>query len=365
MAKDNRSGRNGSVDFWKFVCAVAIMLFHSHLFAPNPGAIPFVSGALSVEFFFITSGFLMAKSCSRIEYIEGKLGTQTRDFVFHKIKRLCPEFPIAWIIAFIVKSWGTKEGVFDNLMIGIFDISFLRMSGIPSFRANQAAWYISAMLLSMAMLVPLLIKHRDMFLNVIAPLLAAFLLGLLWMKGGSLGALRRPTAWMGLCYRGMVRSISELCLGSVLFNIYDRTKNVEFTKTGSILIQLVEWFAYGYALVWMFSMDYSKMDYVVLFMFAVGVLFSFLGKGIASHIFNNDIIYWLGGFSLPLFLAQHSWALRLNSFFPGLRYRNHLIIYLALTITTALFIHFASVFIRKHWDSICKKAKHILIAQNN
>ena len=350
MTAQRINNRNGSIDFWKFVCAAAILIFHSHLFALDEHGIPFVGGALAVDFFFIVSGYLMAKSTAKIDLTKISAAEASRNFILHKVARLCPEVPIAWIIAFVIKNFdSTADKVTDHLAISVWDFFFLRMSGIPTYPANQAAWYISAMLIGMAILVPFLLKYREMFIKVAAPIIAILLLGYLHTHGGG---LRQPTEWLGVCYRGTVRAIAELCIGCILYDLSQRISAIEFTKTGSILTQLIEWICYGTALGYLYVHAKTEMGFVIMLLFAVGIFFSFVGKGAFAGIFNNKLVYFLGNFSLCIYLAQHSWALRMNDFFPGMRYRWQLLIYLALALATAVVIYLLSECIRRQWPKM-------------
>ena len=56
------SKKNGAIDFWKFAFSIMIVLFHSYYFANNEDGAIFREGRIAVEFFFIVSGFFMAKS---------------------------------------------------------------------------------------------------------------------------------------------------------------------------------------------------------------------------------------------------------------------------------------------------------------
>ena len=64
-----RSVRNGKVELYRFIFSVIILLFHAYLadpLQPNVNQVGttlamFPQGALGVEFFFLLSGFLMAR----------------------------------------------------------------------------------------------------------------------------------------------------------------------------------------------------------------------------------------------------------------------------------------------------------------
>ena len=72
-----RSVRNGKVELYRFIFSVIILLFHAYLadpLQPNVNQVGttlamFPQGALGVEFFFLLSGFLMARNdhpCSQL-----------------------------------------------------------------------------------------------------------------------------------------------------------------------------------------------------------------------------------------------------------------------------------------------------------
>ena len=94
--------RNGAVDFWKFLYAAVIMCFHSLYFAGSEKYY-FYDGANMVEYFFLVSGFLMAASVLKSDPANTPVWKNTWQFLFHKIRSLCPEYYVAWAISFIMK----------------------------------------------------------------------------------------------------------------------------------------------------------------------------------------------------------------------------------------------------------------------
>lgn len=92
--------------------------------------------------------------------------------------------------------------VVKDLFASIWELLFLTNTGIvgyspndASYLSNDATWYISAMILSMLLLWPLLRKYKENFFYIIAPLMICFLLGYSYQKFPS---LRRPMKWQGV-----------------------------------------------------------------------------------------------------------------------------------------------------------------------
>ena len=240
MSDRQTKTRNGAIDFWKFIFSILVVQFHSSNLTKIKTT-PFVGAAIAVEFFFLVSGYLMAASISRYKEDEILVGRDSRNFMLHKIKGLCPEIFIAWGIGFVVQHIAKKNvtpaALIKDLMTGVWDMFFLRESGLEGFKANPAAWYISAMLLAMLVLVPLFLKNRDVFVNVWAPVLAIAALGYL---SKNVGDLRGPTDWLGFCYKGWLRAVGELCMGVICWGICQKIKDLRLSKLAEALLTMLE-----------------------------------------------------------------------------------------------------------------------------
>lgn len=139
--------RYASIDFWKFVFSIVILLFHSKNLMPEgqrAGAL-FPGGRLATEFFFIVSGFLMMMSIRRREekgiQDEMSLGRETILFLKKKIGGILPEFLTAWVISFAVmnlplgREFSPMETA-GRLLNSIWDLLFVTASGLSGWRAN-------------------------------------------------------------------------------------------------------------------------------------------------------------------------------------------------------------------------------------
>ncbi|HCA56040.1 MAG TPA: hypothetical protein DEO95_11320, partial [Ruminococcaceae bacterium] len=60
------SARNGKIDLLKFLFSIMVIIFHFGKGLYNYDL--FTKGYIAVEFFFITSGFLFAKSLAKYPY---------------------------------------------------------------------------------------------------------------------------------------------------------------------------------------------------------------------------------------------------------------------------------------------------------
>lgn len=347
MADRQVKTRNGAIDFWKFIFSIMVVQFHSSNLTKIKTT-PFVGAAIAVEFFFLVSGYLMAASISRYREDDIQTGRDTRNFMLHKIRGLCPEIFIAWGIGFVVQHIAKKNvtpaSLVKDLMTGVWDMFFLRESGLEGFKANPAAWYISAMLLAMLVLVPLFFKNRDVFLNVWAPILAIASLGYL---SKNVGDLRGPTDWLGFCYKGWLRAVGELCMGVICWGICQNIIKLRLSKLARTLLTMLELFCYLGVIAWSYEHKGSQMDFVMLLLFAAGVVVTFSGKSLFSSFFNKPLVYFLGKISFPIYLAHNYWSHALVRIYPGQTYAMLYPKYVLATLCTTAVIYLTAAAFRK------------------
>lgn len=185
VSSHNSGKRNCNVDILKFIFALIIVLYHSKNLVDVPGTSIFVSGVISVDFFFLTSGYFFANSIVKKPYLEGvSLGRDTKDFMIHKICGFLPNMYIAWLIAFAVGQYFRQPYSGSRLldfMEGIWEVSFMEMTGIGEggFIVNNVTWYVSAMLLAMFILYPIARKNKENFFYIIAPMISIILFGIM------------------------------------------------------------------------------------------------------------------------------------------------------------------------------------------
>lgn len=354
--------RNGAIDLWKFVFSVVIVTFHTFLFFGDFTPSPFRGGNIAVEFFFLVSGFLMAQSASKIKESNLSVGKHTGIFLSRKIKGLFPELLIAWIIGFIVEHLKSSDlsvaRLVKDFLTGMWELFFLNMSGLIDFRANTVTWYISAMLLSMLILFPLLIKYKDTFIYVIAPCISIFLMGYLCKEFSSLAS---PGKWTGFMLRGMIRAFAEIALGCILWAVCQKIKQYSYTTFMRSIISIVELSGYAFTLLWMWDHKTSRMDFALLVVFSISITLTFSHTGIIADIFDNKFCYTLGKLSFPLYIGHIYWLHTLSVLLKNYSLKEQLLIYGCLLGISLSLIIFISYCIRKTMPIITPKLKKLLL----
>ena len=409
-----RKQHNVTIDFLRFLFSVIVVLHHSRYVLGDDNCY-FLGGSLAVEFFFFVSGYLLlvgadkagrkngagyllpggADMAGRTEAagLETKgvgagttgiggettgicgeangigsettgigaeatgIGSETLHFILHKIRSFLPEFLIAWWIGFVLIGVVRQYGVLDYLKAfgnDFWELTLVKMSGLFTHGIDGAMWYLSAMLLSMAILYPLLRTKRDLMTHLVCPLLALFLYGYLCQAEGH---PRDPIVWLGVCYKGLVRAIAGLCTGVVICMAVRRLKRFSpsgLTKTGNALAIGVQLLCLLLTIRYMAEQEPSEYDYFYMFLLMLLVLISFSGFGLESVLGNSQRLHllsaFLGKYSLSLYLGHLYFAQHVNELLPEELYSGkiRMTVYLAAAFANGLLVMGLSALYRRY-----------------
>ena len=304
-------GRNVTIDLAKFIFSIIIVIYHSILLTDQRYIPLFQRGYIVVEFFFIVSGYLMAASASRnSDTPTNKLGTETAMFIFRKVKILFLYYIIAWVISFVVVHCGyrvTLDRIVKDGMNAIWPFFFANMSGLDGFETVAATWYISAMLIVMFIIYPVLRAKNDLFIYAIAPALTIFIYGYL---SKTFNGTPHPYKWLNIfgfgTYAGILRAIAGLSLGCTCFGIVKKIETVHITQLLRVLLTIMEISAYITSLLAIQLAGNSRSDYLVVLAFAIAATLSFSNLTLTGKLFGeNPARYlWMSNLSLAFYLCH-------------------------------------------------------------
>ncbi len=285
------------------------------------------------------------------------IGSETLHFILHKIRSFLPEFLIAWWIGFVLIGVVRQYGVLDYLKAfgnDFWELTLVKMSGLFTHGIDGAMWYLSAMLLGMAILHPLLRTKRDLMTHLVCPLLALFLYGYLCQAEGH---PRDPIVWLGLCYKGLVRAVAGLCTGVVICMAVRRLKRFSpsgLTKTGNALAIGAQLLCLLLTIRYMAEQEPSEYDYFYMFLLMLLVLLSFAGFGLESVLGNSQRLHllsaFLGKYSLSLYLGHLYFAQHVNELLPEELYSGkiRMTVYLAAAFANGLLVMGLSALYRRY-----------------
>ena len=403
-----RKQHNVTIDFLRFLFSVIVVLHHSRYVLGDDNCY-FLGGSLAVEFFFFVSGYLLLVGADKAGRKNGAgyllpggvdmagrkngagyllpggadkagrkngagttgiggetngiggeangIGAETLHFILHKIRSFLPEFLIAWWIGFVLIGVVRQYGVLDYLKAfgnDFWELTLVKMSGLFTHGIDGAMWYLSAMLLGMAILYPLLRTKRDLMTHLVCPLIALFLYGYLCQAEGH---PRDPIVWLGLCYKGLVRAVAGLCTGVVICMAVRSLKRFSpsgLTKTGNALAIGVQLLCLILAIRYMAEQEPSEYDYFYMFLLMLLVLLSFAGFGLESVLGNSQRLHllsaFLGKYSLSLYLGHLYFAQHVNELLPEELYSGkiRMTVYLAAAFANGLLVMGLSALYRRY-----------------
>lgn len=358
--------RNQTIDCLRFIFAVIIVIHHSRSLLGDENCM-FLGGSLAVEFFFLVSGYLMMASVFKKNQSGKSTGTakETLGFLKRKLYSFYPEVLVAWIVAFAFTCWALESNskAIIKRFVDSFSESLLLYSfGVSWNTVNPATWYLSSMLICMAILYPLLRKFPCVMKYLVMPLSALFLLGWLCKNDGH---PRNPTKWIGFTYKGNLRALAELELGVLLFFSAQKIRKIPFNRLGKTLLTIIECCCYAAVVIYMFLETPSRRDLFFIGLLCLGISLSFSKQTLLSELPESKFVFWLGKFSFPLYLSHQFYAKGLNDLLPAV-YTNaqRMVIYLFCSFATALFVWGFSNLIRRFSKQIMTTFKHLFLQES-
>lgn len=284
---------------------MAVLLFHCEKYVIGEPPLDkgyhlslFCHGSMGVEFFFVVSGFLMAKSA----YKKNQLDPVS--FLKRKVAAIFPMHVLTFFLAFaayVISNRMHPVEIIAKAVESIPSFFLIQMTGINLCSPNHITWYLSCMLIAMAVLYPLCRKYYQMFTCYIAPLLGILLLG--YCIAGT-GRLTGVAQWTGICYKSLIRALSEIALGAAGFEASRRLQQKEFSQGKRIGIAAAELLLFLCTMVYAVGTFPSTWEVIELFAILLLVVLAFSQTGAGSRFFDNRLCYHLGKISLPLYLAQ-------------------------------------------------------------
>ncbi len=295
--------RNGELDFWKFIAALFVALYHSHSIFDRE-VFP-KHGALAVEFFFIVTGYLFAASVYRDKrpYDRNTIGSETLCFMTHKIKGFLGVWIYGYALSLLVTVIGDpafwKAGKFATLSKVVSDFLLLKAYGFGVQNVLSASWYLSSMLFALFVLYPLFRKNKEVFSKILSPLIGLVTLGIIFRATGSLfGSI--DTQLVG---KGTMRAFAGICLGVFAYVLAEALSQKENTKVRSLLYSVVDVGAIVGAFLMIFFMNSAAQPLLIL-LFFVFVVISGSRQAAVTDLYCNRASAFLGKFSLSIYLTH-------------------------------------------------------------
>ena len=295
--------KSRAMELYRFVCAVMILCYHCYFFAfrEQEGGV-FVGFYLFVELYFILSGFLMLRSIRRhVPNGQDADGVAlTVDYMKKRLRTLYPHHLLSWVMVAAILLFLTHEVRLRELFqIGWTELLLVNVFGfVRDAYINIVCWYLSVLLFSSLIIYYMLVKHEDVFLKILAPVLLVLIYGTIFDRKGSLAntiIFTRYSPFMGF-YRGF----ADITVGAIAYRVYEWMENVDIPLEG-VLATVLELAIMTASALWMYSNN-GQYDFLFVILFSAFIISVFRGKSLFSKLFDNPVSTWLGKQSYAYFL---------------------------------------------------------------
>jgi peptidoglycan/LPS O-acetylase OafA/YrhL len=210
----------------------------------------------------------------------------------------------------------------------------------------------------MFVLYPIMIRRFNTFTHVIAPIISVYLLG--WMAH-EYGHLNHYRGWSGHLYSGNMRALACLSLGAVCWTVAQWLQNIRFKPLGKVLLSLIEIGCYALVVIGANHEKHKMFGFVMVALLAIGITITFSKKSLTGTCFDCNLCYWLGNFSLTVYLNHIIIRKIFQKNDLGMSYKKELLIFVAVTLAWSLVAHIIMKILMKQGAKLGEKLKHALV----
>lgn len=337
MEKVKINQHNYEMDFLKLLFMFIIVALHSENILGHRVIV--FSGALAVEFFFLVSGYLLAKSADKVIFLREnnnstiRIGEETIKFIIHKYGLIFPALLICIILNVGIRAYfGARS--FDYIIYSVWELFCGQMYGFTPYCSTGVEWYLSTLFAASWIVFPMYLKNRDVFKNVVAPLITLFVLGWISMTYGNLGDA--PGTWSGFWFKGMIRGIAEVSAGVICYSVAQKLAKINWTKWGHILLTIIEIICYIVAITYMIFKVSGPQDTILFLVLMIAVSISFSEQSYIVKLFVNKKWSYCAKFSSVLFFCHFTWSCMISGMMPESSFTRRFIVYCVLSLITTL-----------------------------
>ena len=277
---------NFAFDIIKLFAITTIVIHHSGLLQ---GVL--VRGYIWVEFFFITSGYLLYSSFKK------NSSSNTLQHLKKRILRVYPEYFASWFLIFLFMLIASGKFPYENIVQMILEIFMMQSIGLPfgGGAINKPLWYLSVMMLADAIIYIMLRKMNIRIYRIISILIIFFTTFTLVSNSSGIeqwGFLHR------IMYIPFWRGFSDMLIGTLIYQLAD--SNIFRSK---ILLMIMEIGACISIVTLLFLP--GKFDYVCLVVIIILVISITSEQAILNRIGDNKIVAFLMKYEYSIYL-NHS-----------------------------------------------------------
>lgn len=326
---------SGEISFFKFLFAIIILVFHTSMIVGLPY---FTGGYIFVEWFYIFSGYTLANKVYSLKKDDG-VAEHTLKITYSRIANIFPYYVISCIIALIFKILFKQIDFSSSYMYHriLHEVLLLQMFTVDIFPLTGTAWFLSSLVISLVIIIPILIRFKNAYMKVLSIIVAILLFYYIYKVSGYLYG---PAEWLDLSYKGNLRAVAGISLG-----IFGYQLGLTFNKVifNNRFISFIKYIAYIALLVYMYKVDDGIQYFIFPFIFMI--LITIQMNNTDSILFkDNGFTRFLGKISMVLFLNHYYVVLALNEL--DMSKNQKAILTIAISFAISIFIILLVEFIR-------------------
>mgnify|MGYP003282444845 FL=1 len=297
ITNNNNREYLGSVDIVRFLMALLIMSHHLYLLGYKDDWRG-ISCWIWVDYFFMLTGYFSIRHFAAVQEKPVKCaGYEAVKYTVHKFKKLVPYIAIAVFVQYLMiavsymKQYNLR-GILDAFSNMPYEILLLSSSGIVKPEVAPI-WYLSAMFLALPLLIYMLLRFEDLWY------ILAWLVPVLYYGRMGVNTIRD---WPN----DLVRAFSCMALGTFVFILTSKVKELKFSVLQRVLLTVVEIGLFGLCiLITVANKPYMKWPYMNLLplLFVVHATIMLSGCSYSAKAKGVFCQFW-GEISLPMFLFQ-------------------------------------------------------------
>ncbi len=298
--------KNTLVEFARFMFSLLVIGYHVQASFSVAKADFFEWGALAVEFFFILSGYFFAVSVDKFVEKDDSLFAFYGKFMTKKVKGILPVHCVAIIAAIVVLAACAPQMFEQKFVQGLPSVFLVQMFVVWDSSFSNALivpeWYISSMLICLAIMAPIAFALRKRIKGVFVPLILVGILGVLAVIGGF------AMKWnLTQNFIFDLRAWGEMCVGMFAYHVAKAVARKEYDEKGTAILKALEIVCYLVPIVVGFLPLDPNLSFVGMIVAVVCTFFAisitFAGKGIViKNEKINSIFSFLGSISLAIYL---------------------------------------------------------------
>lgn len=287
--------KDNSIIVWRILFSYIIITYH---FLNSYG----VDSSLYVatDFFFIVSGFLIAKDASEEKYVT------SFEMIKHKIKAFYPHYILSLLLGYIAFTL-THNGPQVSKAELLIEVGFIQMFGLNiSHMVNVPTWYLSVLLMAGYIIYFLYQNYKKLYIGLVCPVSIIIIFTWFFRNYGFINhsSLGKEITTGIYWNRPFLLGFSMMCLGVEAFEINnDVGKRFRGGENHYIKMRVIEIMMLASVPILAIFFRKTFLDYVMVVMIFIGVALAF-GNGGAVLAQNKGIKYF-SRLSYPLFLNHN------------------------------------------------------------